>query len=238
MRELTKAEMDSMLGRLVSSYGITHTVLKVEPLPYGSVRLYIATDKKNGQWEGHWVPAHMVSEPGHTILHWHWRTDFREKPEECERLYSLAAGNVARRAEEARKKAAADAALRAEREAELCRIKPGWAKAVIIARLHEDRSDPVSDYFDSRIVREVLLGFSKTTRENFSEMRKAAAQFPETAALAGSEGEERREKYSMGRGYYLKRKGVSYHSGWEVRKHDLSYSYPVLELDHWYSLRV
>lgn len=64
MRELTKTEMDSMLGRLVSSYGITHTVLKVEPLPYGSARLYIATDKKDGRWDGRWYASAALFAPG------------------------------------------------------------------------------------------------------------------------------------------------------------------------------
>ena len=225
---------NKVLGRLVKFYGVLYTVVR---LADDGERAYIATNGKNGEWEGQWVRLCMIAEPGRTILHWHWRTDILENPEECERLYQQAASHVARRAEESRKREMANAAIRADRKEELRRIRPEWARACIIARLHEDRSDPVSDYHDSRIVREVLLGFSKTTRESFAEMRKAAAHFSETAALAGSEGEEHREKYSMGRGYYLKKKGVSYHSGWEVRKHDLGYSVPALELDHWYSRR-
>lgn len=231
---MSKHEMPEALGRLVKFYGVRYTVVNVSE---DGERLYIASNGKSGEWEGQWVHTCMVAEPGKTILHWHWRTDFRAAPEECERLYKTASDNVARRAEMAREKAKISAAIRADREAELLRIKPEWAKAVIVARLHEDRSDIVSDYYDSRIVREVLLGFSKSTRENFNEMRKAAALFPETAALAGPEGEEHREKYSMGRGYYLKKSGVSYHSGWEVRKLGFEFGTPALELEHWYSRR-
>lgn len=221
------------LGRLVNFYGFIHTVVKVSE---DASRLYIATNGRSGEWEGQWVQAHMIAAPGRTILNWNWRTDFREKPEECERLCTLAMENVARRKEEARKKEDAYAALCAERREGLKRIMPEWAKAAIVARLHEERSAPVSDYYDSRVVREVLLGFSKTERNSFAEMRKAAALFPPTACFAGPEGEEHRENYSMGRGYYLKKSGVSYHSGWEVRKMRISRDYPLaLELEHWMS---
>jgi hypothetical protein len=80
------------------------------------------------------------------------------------------------------------------------------------------------------------LGFSKTERDNFKEMRKFAAHFPETAHLATVPtvnrngdaktetnaswwypADEHREKYSMGAGYYLKSTG-RYSTGWTVRK--------------------
>lgn len=224
------------LGRLIVSNGILHTVVKVEQAEKGYPRLYIATDRRNHGWEGHWVSLSMVAQCGRTVLHWHWNSQHRETPQRCEALYQTAVENVARMQEEARKKEQARRALEKERKDRLTQLIPADAKAVIVARLHEDRSDPMTDYYGSRIVREVLLGFSKSTRESFKEMRRAAALFPETAALAGPEGEERREKYSMGRGYYLKRKGVSWYAGWEVRKLNLDYGVPALELEHWQSL--
>jgi hypothetical protein len=93
---------------------------------------------------------------------------------------------------------------------------PANTKAVIIAELHEDESDAMTDYFGYRTVRTVILGFSNHTKDLFSEMRRYAANFEETAHLAENKKEhEHREKYSMGAGYYL---GTSRNSGWIVKK--------------------
>ncbi len=61
--------------------------------------------------------------------------------------------------------------------------RPPWAKAAIIAELEENTSDIQSDYFGSRTLRTVILGWSSHTKDLFPEMRKAAALFPETAHL-------------------------------------------------------
>jgi hypothetical protein len=93
---------------------------------------------------------------------------------------------------------------------------PENAKAVITAELHEDESDSMTDYYGYRIRRTVILGFSNHTKDIFSEMRKYAANFPETAHLAEENREyEHREKYSMGDGYYL---GKNKYSGWIIAK--------------------
>ena len=95
---------------------------------------------------------------------------------------------------------------------------------MIVARLREDESDPMTDYFSSRTVRTVILGFSRHTRNLFSEMRKYAANMPETAYLSEPNEEyEHREKYSMGGGYYL---GESRYSGWIIQK------VPVYDREH------
>lgn len=95
-------------------------------------------------------------------------------------------------------------------------VMPTGAKAVIVAHLHENDSDPYTDYHGCHTVRTVILGFSTHTRDIFSEMRRAAANFEETAHLAEPNPDyENREKYSMGHGYYL---GGSYYSGWIVEK--------------------
>ena len=95
-------------------------------------------------------------------------------------------------------------------------ILPPDAKAVIVARLKQDESDHMTDYFASSTVRTVVLGFSKHTRDIFSEMRKYAPNLPETAYLAEpNEDYEHREKYSMGAGYYL---GESKYHGWIIQK--------------------
>ena len=119
----------------------------------------------------------------------------------------------AEKAEEERRRADEQAAIGLKRFAALL---PADAKAVIVARLRQDESDPMSDYFSSKTVRTVILGFSQHTRDLFSEMRKYAANMPETAYLSEPNEEyEHREKYSMGGGYYL---GESRYSGWIIQK--------------------
>ena len=93
---------------------------------------------------------------------------------------------------------------------------PADAKAIIIGRLKQDESDSQTDYFASSTVSNVILGFSKHTRDIFSEMRKHASNFEGTAYLAEyNEDYEHREKYSMGAGYYL---GESKYKGWIIEK--------------------
>lgn len=95
---------------------------------------------------------------------------------------------------------------------------PAWAKAVIVAEFERDDSDSMTDYFNTTTEKTVLLAFSSHTRNNFSEMRKAAANYAATAELADSGPEaEHRENYSMGAGYYLKT-GHRYSDGWTVKK--------------------
>jgi hypothetical protein len=106
--------------------------------------------------------------------------------------------------------------LKATGRERLKTLIPENAKAVIIAELHEDDSDSMTDYYDCHTKRTVILGFSGHTKDLFSEMRKYAANFDETAYLATKNGDyEHREKYSMGDGYYL---GKSRYSGWTVCK--------------------
>jgi hypothetical protein len=93
---------------------------------------------------------------------------------------------------------------------------PDNAQALIVARLKQDESDSQSDYYASSTQCTVILGFSKHKRDIFSEMRKHASNFKETACLAEyNEKYEHREKYSMGAGYYL---GESKYRGWIIEK--------------------
>ncbi|MDR2145332.1 MAG: fusion protein [Tannerella sp.] len=95
-------------------------------------------------------------------------------------------------------------------------LVPADAKAVIIAELHEDDSDMMTDYVGYHRLRRVILGFSPHTKDLFSEMRRHAARFSETAHLAEENKEyEHREKYAGGAGYYL---GESKYGGWIVTK--------------------
>ena len=118
-----------------------------------------------------------------------------------------------RKAEEERQKNEHTAKIGAER---LRPLIPSDAKAAIIGELRVSECDSYTDYYDYRIERTVILGFSTHTRNLFSEMRKYAANFEGTAYLAGNDKEyEHRENYSMGDGMYL---GRNKYSGWTISK--------------------
>lgn len=107
-------------------------------------------------------------------------------------------------------------ALKEAGRKKLCEIIPEDAVAAIIAKQKIDWSDSMTDYFGSSTVRTVILGFSKSKRDNFNEMRKFAAHFPETLHLADKDPDfEHREKYTGGSGYYLAKRR---YSGWQVSK--------------------
>ncbi len=136
----------------------------------------------------------------------------------------IAARMAAARQHQANDRKAADLAreeegkARAAFEADAATRIPSWAKAVIVAELVKDDSDSMTDYFNSKTTRRVILAFSKHTRDLFSEMRAAARNHAETAFLADApESAEHREKYSMGAGYYLK-KGYRHNDGWKISK--------------------
>lgn len=136
---------------------------------------------------------------------------------EVANLIRESAGLMAREAAE--KIQAANEAQRLEdigREIAAKKI-PAGCPALIVAELREDESDSMSDYYGSRGVRLVVLGVSAHKRDVFSEMKKFATKFPATAHLAEDSKYEHREKYSMGRGYYLAQYGY-HHSGWVVSK--------------------
>ena len=157
------------------------------------------------------VPADVIAEPYRTIIHWHPDTEFREDPASCEALYQSVLQADAIRAQE---KAKVDQERR-ERESR-CEAfwkehTPEWAKGYIVAELREAISDIMTDYIVHRVIKRVLLGFSKSDRNNFREMRKLAATFGPTEKLA-TEGQENRENYTGGSGYYLS--GPYRRSGW------------------------
>lgn len=120
---------------------------------------------------------------------------------------------------EKRKKAEQETADKKARGAEwLAANKPSWAQSAILGYQEIDDCDSMTDYFNTKTKRVVLLAWSKHKRNLFPELRKAAANFSETAHLAESGKEaEHRENYSMGAGTYLKASG-RYNSGWKVQK--------------------
>ena len=82
-------------------------------------------------------------------------------------------------------------------------IFPEDAQAVIVARLRQNESDSYTDYYSYNTQRTVILGFSTHKRDIFSEMRKHASNFEQTAYLA--EYNEKYEHRDLG--------------GWVVRQH-------------------
>ena len=117
------------------------------------------------------------------------------------------------KAKEAREEYERIAKIGAER---LRPLVPTDAKAVIIGTLRVNECDSYTDYYDYSIGRTIILGFSRHTRNLFSEMRKHAANFEETAYLAEYNADyEHRENYSMGDGMYL---GEHKYSGWTIEK--------------------
>ena len=118
-----------------------------------------------------------------------------------------------RKAEEEREEYERIAKIGAER---LRPLIPTDAKAVIIGTLRVNECDSYTDYYNYSIGRTVILGFSKHTRNLFSEMRKHAVNFEETTYLAEYNADyEHRENYSMGDGMYL---GEHKYSGWTIEK--------------------
>lgn len=135
---------------------------------------------------------------------------------ETRRAAAVQAQTAAREARQAEREAAEQraAAFRIEAAARM----PADAKAVIVAELHENDSDSMTDYHGHKVKRVLILAWSKHTRDLFPELRKAALNNPETAYLYDApEKAEHREKYSMGHGFYLK-SGFRDSSGWSVQK--------------------
>lgn len=160
--------------------------------------------------------------------------------------------------EEAERTAAADARAaeyRAAQEAQEAILgqamakAPAGAQALIIAELHQDESDAMTDYFNSRVLRTVAIGFRTGSREDFRQLRAAAAAFPETAHMASEEtlaawhdanGNRRhhqdhlehRDNWSMGGGNYLSdHDSANYGTGWVVRSRPLPCSHVSLTED-------
>lgn len=242
------ADINGYQGRLVNFYHNTYTVTRVEASertvrllngdPFlGDARLYLVREEgEDGMPVGRWVEASAIAAPGKTILHWDYRTDYRADTATCEDLYRRAVEAEAHRAEKSRLEEDARRAEETRCEALWKEFTPEWAKACLVAEHRQDNSDVMTDYFSYKITEIVLLGFSKSDRNNFSEMRRMEATFPPTAHFAGSEGVEHRENYTGGSGYYLG--GPSGYSGWTVRKHSLRYGLPrkggtIVTFSHW-----
>lgn len=125
----------------------------------------------------------------------------------------LAKKEAEQRAREAR---AAKIALGKQLAKELLPAGHEW---VIVAELKVNKSDSQTDYYAQATSKTVVLASSGNKRDSFAEMRKGAKRFKPTAKTVWL---EQREKYSMGKGYYLSASDNSCASGWEISKSYLS----------------
>lgn len=134
--------------------------------------------------------------------------------------------------------------------AEALALRPDNAEALIIAVEKEDCSDIMSDYSANRALRTIAIGWRTGKREDFKQLHRAAASFPETAHLGSqaaldawaaekypgrnslyttNKAGERRDNYSMGQGNYLSDHGWDgAGSGWIVRSVTLPANYLAL----------
>lgn len=102
---------------------------------------------------------------------------------------------------------------------------PAGAEAVIVAELQKDTSDTMTDYFANESLRRVAIGYRFGKREDFAQLRRAAAAFEPTSHLGpGQQSDiEHRDNYSMGAGNYLSDHGAAnWGSGWVVKSYPLA----------------
>ena len=216
---------EDVLGHHLTFYGRRYVVTR-EEVRRGIPTLYIVTEEhEDGMVKGMWMERDHIANPGETIIHWHpdktlvaspaARADLFGRGQDAERVRALQSREATRRLKE-------DQMMF---EQFLHEHTPEDAKAILVAELREDESDISRDYFSWRVTRTVFLGFSKSGRNSFPEMRKLAALYGPTAHLAGPAGVEHRMC-----DFYLG--GSSSHSGWTVRKYVLPQT-PPKRVDCW-----
>ena len=88
---------------------------------------------------------------------------------------------------------------------------PQWAKTVIVADFYQDDSDSMTDYFSTSIGTTIYLAFSKSDRNNMTELHKAKLLFEDTKDLE----DEHTDQHSYLPDYFI---GSSRWSGWKVNK--------------------
>lgn len=89
---------------------------------------------------------------------------------------------------EARTAAAQEKARKIEAGRAIVPAIPEGVKAVIVAELHKNESDPMTDYYSHTTEQVVYLAWSTHTRDLFPEMRKAAEKFEGTQHLGTGKG--------------------------------------------------
>lgn len=102
----------------------------------------------------------------------------------------------------------------------------GW-EAVLVAEPVRDQSEMQSDYFGHTTGAPIVIGYAKSTREHFGQLRAAAATFPPTAHLGPDrdcfqlslawdhDSSDTEAKYRA----FLDVTGQAYYRGWRVPVH-------------------
>lgn len=143
---------------------------------------------------------------------------YTDTPPEFMDAFEVAA-LVAEAEQKAKDEAEAKARAKAEHDRiaaigaeQLRRIMPDNVQGVIVAELNEtEYTDPSYECRETRSVRTVILGFSTTSRNGFGELRKVAANLPETAHLA-----EYNKDYELRYSGFTLGKSPNY--GWSIHK--------------------
>ena len=227
---------ENVLGHSLIYYDQRYVVTR-EEIQRGIPMLYIVTEEyEDGMVRGIWIERNDIANPHETLIYWHPDKTRAATRAVCDDLYARAqdAERVRRRQALANQERSWEEQMLFE---QFLREKaPADAKAILVAELFRNKSHSIFDYFFDldylalRLVRCVFLGFSKSDRNSFAEMRKLAATYAPTASLAGPDGVEHRENDTGGNGYYLG--GASSCSGWTVRKYVLP-ERPLMRVDYW-----
>ena len=221
--------INDYMGRHVYIYNNVYAVTAVKPsernvcrrdgsMYSGQALLYVVSVEEYDE-QGHrgtWLEAGNIAETGKMVVNWYHDADYKINLSKCGELYAKAIQAEARRISDRENQEKKGQARQAEVKKFYEENTPEWSQAVIYAELRQDDSDSQTDYFSSSSVKKVLLGFSKSKRNGFAELRKFASSYEPTKHLA-TEGKEHRENYTGGHGYYLGGERGHY-SGWIVQK--------------------
>lgn len=226
---LTPDETD-YIGRQVIIYNDLYTVVKAEKKftsvhcdangnPYkNDAKLYLVCNYDNSNDncgpKTQNIMASTIARPNCTIVHWasnvnHYRKDI----DECHALYELGKKADRKRRRKCRINEFLCRQQQERRKVFFQQYKPEWAQAAIIATYQEDACDSMSDYFHATVKKQILLGFSKHTRNNARELCKFAKLFEPTQNLADS--------YDVVKhcGYRIQAEDMGiWSSGWYVKK--------------------
>lgn len=195
------------LGQVIRSdhWGFKAVIVETEPTAYGQKAI-----KADGSVEYHVAKSDI----GRKAIPFWQATEVICTPEHCEQLKESLFTHRAKEQHQRQLDTEARDAAENLGATYLADNRPQWAQSVIVAELQQDESDSQADYFASRTVKTLVLAWSKHTRDLFPEMRKAAKRAP----ILPAEWVEHREKYSMGKGFYLAETEYSSYSGWHIRK--------------------
>jgi hypothetical protein len=129
------------------------------------------------------LTLHRVAECTIDGKAWRWIDGPAMSAEACAELHALALKARDDKAAETDRKRREAAEAEKAWKTRFGEIQPAWAKGVIVAVEDIDDCDLHTDYHNHKHGRRVVLAWSKSGRNSFREMRKAAATFEPTEHL-------------------------------------------------------